>query len=401
MGVFKDDQIVARVLGGKQQDLKKSTSKKTAIAGIALVTLGSAVLAVGAWVVIAKRGMPASAATSTMVPAVDAPKDTAAAQPALLVAAQKPAAGEATKVRKHLPPVIEEFRVEAVELNPKFAVKIFDAAPSEPAGHKPAEASATASAPTPAPAGDAGVLCAEGKKLEDAANGNLAQLEKARAIYQKALDSNALTSAQETKCLARLNELTAKLVLDSKAICTEPKAEFHKVETGEVVEKIAKKFKVNQGQIKRINHLNDRLSVRVGQNLKMLPGETVFKVDKEKLTGTLYIDGIYIKRFPVGIGPGNATPKGSYTVENKVLNPDWYYEGKKVPYGDAKNILGTRWMGMANSVTGSNGAGLGVHGTAHPESVPGRESKGCVRMHNEDVEELYDYMPQGGKVIIE
>ena len=133
----------------------------------------------------------------------------------------------------------------------------------------------------------------------------------------------------------------------------------------------------------------------------MLPGECVLKVDREKLIATLYIDSVYIKRYPVGIGPGNSTPKGSFVVENKLINPDWYYDGKKVPYGDPKNILGTRWMGMANTASGATGAGLGVHGTAFPESVPGRESKGCVRMRNEDVEELYDFMPQGGKVVIE
>lgn len=154
------------------------------------------------------------------------------------------------------------------------------------------------------------------------------------------------------------------------------------------------------GQIKRINHLSDKLNVRIGQNLKFLPGDVTYKVDREALTGTLYIDGVFIKRYPVGIGPGTATPKGTFVVENKVMNPDWYYDGKKVPHGDPKNILGTRWMGFANSANG-NSAGLGVHGTAYPESVPGRESKGCVRMHNDDVEELYDFMPQGGKVIIE
>ena len=378
MGVFKDDQIVARVLGNQPQPLKNNNLKLIAMAGCA-----AAVVALAAWAVVARKS--AGLANASAVVAPTAGVETASKNETV----SKPAVG------KRLPPVIEDFSVEAVELNPKFTVRLVDPA-SAPSGKQPADAAKSVEISI-----DAGDNYEQAKKIEESAKGVPAQLERARSLYQKAIDSGRLPTPQEVNCLARLNDLTAKIILDPKFACTEPKAEFHKVESGEVIEKIARKFKVTQGQIKRVNHLNDKLNVRVGQNLKMLTGDVVLKVDKEKLTGTLYIDGVYIKRYPVGIGPGNATPKGSYTVENKLINPDWYYDGKKVPFADAKNILGTRWMGMANTATGANGAGLGVHGTALPDSVPGRESKGCVRMHNEDVEELYDFMPQGGKVVIE
>ena len=377
MGVFKDDQIVARVLGKQPQPLKNNGTKLIAIAGCTL-----AVVVFAAWVVVTRKGAGIANASAVVAPAIEIPSKPE-------TGLRKAASG------KHLAPVIEEFSVEAVELNPKFSVRLVEPS-ATPSGKQPADAAKNVDVSI-----DAGENYEQAKKIEESAKGVPAQLERARSLYQKAIDSGRLPTPLEVNCLAKLNDLTAKTVLDPKFACTEPKAEFHKVESGEVIEKIARKFKVTQGQVKRINHLNDKLNVRVGQNLKMLPGDAVFKVDKEKLIGTLYIDGVYIKRYPVGIGPGNATPKGSYTVENKLINPDWYYEGKKVPYGDAKNILGTRWMGMANTATGANGAGLGVHGTALPDSVPGRESKGCVRMHNEDVEELYDFMPQGGKVVIE
>ncbi|HEY3324779.1 MAG TPA: L,D-transpeptidase family protein [Planctomycetota bacterium] len=246
--------------------------------------------------------------------------------------------------------------------------------------------------------GSAMAALEEARRAEKDANGEVAALEKARALYQQAIDAGKLDEQSESECLARLRELTDKLVLDPKARCTAPKAVFHQVEPGDGVEKIARKYKVNQGQIKRINHLNDKLTVRYGETLKMLPGDVVYKVNHTRLTGTLYIDGVFIRRYPVGVGAGNATPLGSYAVERKVTNPDWYYDGKKIPFGDAGNILGTRWMGFAG--TDTHGAGLGIHGTSVPSSVPGRESKGCVRMLNDDVEELYDLMPQGGKVEI-
>jgi lipoprotein-anchoring transpeptidase ErfK/SrfK len=219
-------------------------------------------------------------------------------------------------------------------------------------------------------------------------------------VYQQALDMEKLEAPAEAECAARLTALANQLILNPRTPCAAPKAVFQKVEAGDTVEKIARKNKVNIGQIKVINRLNDKLVIRFGQVLKMLPGNVVYKVNRTTLTGTLTIDGVFIRRFPVGIGPGNATPIGEFTVETKLVNPDWWYEGKHVPFGDPSNILGTRWMGFAVSEKIPQGAGIGVHGTSVPESVPGRESKGCVRMLNKDVEELYDLMPQGGTVLI-
>jgi LysM repeat protein len=362
MSVFKDDQVVAKVLG-KVPPQRKSGLK---LAALCLCAVG--LLAAATYVIVLRQNTPLASA-SAQSSANFAPAD---------------------NVKKHLPPVIEEVTASVIELPAKYSVRIVEPA-AEPAGNKTSK---------PVSAVNIDALFDEAKQLEDNAKGDVPQMEKARALYQQALESGKLQAPQDTHCLVRLTELTGKLVLDPKIACTEPHAVFCKVEPGDVIERIAKKYHVNQGQIKRVNRLGEKLGVRVGQNLKMLPGDVLYKVDRQALTGTLYIDGVFIKRYPVGIGPGLATPQGSFAVENKVINPDWYYDGKKVPHGDPKNILGTRWMGFAGSAAGNN-AGLGVHGTAYPESVPGRESKGCVRMHNEDVEELYDYMPQGGKVIIE
>jgi lipoprotein-anchoring transpeptidase ErfK/SrfK len=248
--------------------------------------------------------------------------------------------------------------------------------------------------------GNAMAALEEGRRTEEKAAGDMPALEQARALYQQAFDANQLDDKHEKDCLARLQDLTQRIILDPKVACASPKAVFHKVEAGDVVERIAKKYKVNQGQIKALNRLTDKLTVREGQVLKMLPGDVVYKVSRSRLTGVLYIDGVFIHYYRVGIGPGNATPQGLYTIDKKLVNPDWYYDGRRVPFGEKENILGTRWMGFATAENGGQGAGLGVHGTAFPESVPGRESKGCVRMHNKDVEELYDLMPQGGKVRI-
>jgi len=240
----------------------------------------------------------------------------------------------------------------------------------------------------------------EARRAEEAAASDPSALEKARRLYQQALDNGKLEEKEEAQCLARLTELTNKLVLDPKAPCSAPAAVFHQVEPGDGVEKLARKYKVNQGQIKRLNHLDDKLVIRYGQTLKILPGPVLYRVNRTRLNGTLYIDGVFIHRYPVGVGPADATPLGLFTIERKVTNPDWYCDGKRIPFGNPDNILGSRWMTLATTDGTARAEGLGIHGTTRPETVPGRESKGCVRMLNSDVEELYDLIPQGGKVEI-
>lgn len=224
--------------------------------------------------------------------------------------------------------------------------------------------------------------------------------ELARTLYQRALLSNALELPLEKACLARLEALTETIVLNPRRyhLLGEPKAEFHKVAPGDSFYKIAKQYGVAVGHIATMNRLDPKKFLNVGQVLKILPGETVMRVDRQRLTGTLLVGGVFVRRFFVGIGPGDATPRGTYKVSTKLANPDWYYNGRRIPFGDPENILGTRWMGFDPQSNAGKGAGLGVHGTGLPQSVPGRESKGCVRMLNADVEWLYEWMPHGAAV---
>ncbi|HOX08909.1 MAG TPA: L,D-transpeptidase, partial [Planctomycetota bacterium] len=99
-----------------------------------------------------------------------------------------------------------------------------------------------------------------------------------------------------------------------------------------------------------------------------------------------------------------ATPAGEFVVKDggKDKNPNWtktLEDGSKKVYkfGDPENILGTRWMGLDEK---EGAVGLGIHGTTKDETVPGRKSAGCIRMHNPDVELLYDFTPSGTKVTI-
>jgi len=44
--------------------------------------------------------------------------------------------------------------------------------------------------------------------------------------------------------------------------------------------------------------------------------------------------------------------------------------------------------------------GYGIHGTTEPESIGYQSTEGCVRMRNEDVDELYSIIPIGTPVTV-
>ena len=100
--------------------------------------------------------------------------------------------------------------------------------------------------------------------------------------------------------------------------------------------------------------------------------------------------------------PGYVTPVGEWTLYQKRENPTWYNPaldswGAGLPAvvpGGPGNPMGTRALYITAPGL------IRIHGTTSPDSIGRYASHGCIRMHNEQVEELYDLVPVGTKVII-
>jgi L,D-transpeptidase ErfK/SrfK len=103
--------------------------------------------------------------------------------------------------------------------------------------------------------------------------------------------------------------------------------------------------------------------------------------------------------YPVAIGqPGKQwqTPTGSFTVIQMREDPTWRVpasiqreeeeRGKEVVdeiEPGPNNPLGKYWIGLSFPV-------IGIHGTNHPISVYSYRTHGCVRLHPDDIEALFD-----------
>ena len=200
--------------------------------------------------------------------------------------------------------------------------------------------------------------------------------------------------ARRDEIKSKLNELNAELVFSR-----EPSqgAFIYVVRPGDSLIEIATKFNTNYEFIMRINNKH-RTSIRVGEHLKILKGKVTVLVDKSDYTLTLLLDGRFIKQYPVGTGESDKTPEGKFVIENKLKNPVWYSPDGIYQFGDPKNVLGTRWIGFEDK---KGLYGYGIHGTTDPDSIGKEMSNGCVRLKNEDVEDLFDYVKAKMTVVIQ
>ncbi len=109
----------------------------------------------------------------------------------------------------------------------------------------------------------------------------------------------------------------------------------------------------------------------------------------------LYHKGSFVKAYMVSTGkPSTITPLGWWRIADK--------EGISPP-----DIFGTRWMGWErlNRRTGlyewyAGSPPFGIHGTNEPEKIGTPVSSGCVRLRNAEVEELFDQVTMGTRVLV-
>jgi lipoprotein-anchoring transpeptidase ErfK/SrfK len=124
-------------------------------------------------------------------------------------------------------------------------------------------------------------------------------------------------------------------------------------------------------------------------------------IDRGAFQLRLWKDLKLVKTYTIAVGmQGLETPAGTYTIDDKQVNPSWHVPdspwagslaGQVIPPGP-EDPLKARWMGFFN--------GAGIHGTDEVSSLGTAASHGCIRMSIPDVIELYDQVPLGTPIYI-
>lgn len=116
------------------------------------------------------------------------------------------------------------------------------------------------------------------------------------------------------------------------------------------------------------------------RDLTMHPLEII--VDKSNHRLAVVSGRVLLRNYAVGLG-GERTPEGQFVISEKVRDPN----------GEPEGVFGSRGMTLSDTL-------YGIHGTNEPDSIGKDESLGCIRMLQEDIEELFDLVPLGTKVTI-
>lgn len=165
------------------------------------------------------------------------------------------------------------------------------------------------------------------------------------------------------------------------------------VQQGDTLSEIAERYNVPWRYLERLNRVAaDR--VRAGAKLKVIRGPFGAVVDLSDFEITIHSHGYYVASYKIGIGQkGQSTPLGEFKIGEKLENPTYYPQGEPVVSADdPANPLGEYWLSI--------GDGYGIHGTIDPGSIGKAASKGCIRMLNGDIEQVYDMLSVGSTVLI-
>lgn len=176
----------------------------------------------------------------------------------------------------------------------------------------------------------------------------------------------------------------------------------YEVKTGDTLGSIAARFGVARASVIEMNTLAAPFAVAAGQTLMI--DNTHIAVANRAVTITINIpqrllvlaEGEHVRAFPVTVGRRTwPTPVGAFTILSKETDPVWdvpssiqremAQQGKAVitkMAASPSNPLGRHWLGLSLP-------GLGIHGTNAPSSIYAFASHGCIRMHPDDVAELF------------
>lgn len=90
------------------------------------------------------------------------------------------------------------------------------------------------------------------------------------------------------------------------------------------------------------------------------------------------------------------TPEGFFRAGGVKNSSDWHYTDENGNRSEKPGQYGPRFVRIVTPGYSSTG----IHGTDAPWSVGGRRSHGCVRLKNEDILQLAEYVEKGMPIIV-
>jgi lipoprotein-anchoring transpeptidase ErfK/SrfK len=132
------------------------------------------------------------------------------------------------------------------------------------------------------------------------------------------------------------------------------------------------------------------------------PGTVVINTNQRRLY--YVVDGGRAVRYPVGVGKPGKQWFGAARIDGMYRNPAWSPPAvvrrdnprlpDVIPGGTPGNPMGVAALTLS-------GGEYAIHGTNKPSSIGGFVSYGCIRMHNNDITDLFGRVTVGTQVIVQ
>jgi lipoprotein-anchoring transpeptidase ErfK/SrfK len=154
-------------------------------------------------------------------------------------------------------------------------------------------------------------------------------------------------------------------------------------------------------------------SKRVSASMPIAPVSIV--IDKSNYELYVYDTKGWYATYPVVFGNNSLadkkmegdknTPEGNFRIANKRVHDKWTrYLGLDYPTPESLAKFNERKRRGEIPSSARPGAGIGIHGVwPHEDFVVDRYknwTNGCISLKNEDIEDLYSYVPVGTPVIV-
>lgn len=187
------------------------------------------------------------------------------------------------------------------------------------------------------------------------------------------------------------------------------------VQAGDYLTRIGARFGIAPTVLARMNGIKYNALIYPGQvlqidNRHIVPEtlQTGIVINLPQRMLYYFQAGSVLVYFPVGLGrPDWPTPMGHFRALALVENKTWHVPKSiqeemrresqvvqtEVPPGP-DNPLGKYWIGLSLP-------GIGIHGTIAPASIYHFQSHGCIRLHPDDIELLFQLVHKGqaGQII--
>ncbi|HCK42333.1 MAG TPA: hypothetical protein DHW22_11970 [Planctomycetaceae bacterium] len=216
------------------------------------------------------------------------------------------------------------------------------------------------------------------------------ELSQALLLLSDWYGDPSLSPSESKEMRALLSQLAGSVIYS-----TEPRLEApYRVQAGETLEEIAKKYEVPWQLLAKINGISNPNQVLPGQELKVVRGPFSAVVDFSKRKLTLMLDRRYAGEFTIEFEPGISIEEGHWTVSQKLLTPTSASLSAPSPGQPTED----RSLTLANASGESNH--LAIIRGASQNSPPAEPLHRVIRLKSRDVSDIFDILSLGSKVII-